>query len=146
MASKKNRGPRKTGSSLQSSPSLPLLIDEPSTNFPRKAKSSVWFKRANENGGVRWPNRDDPNLHFHYVNAFYGSCAFEAQIVEQSSLPLKRQKDSVILENYEVKRGNLPLLLQIAQTFFRGISGKCNSVHQLMNSKIDLEFSPHRTQ
>ena len=146
MASEKKIGLfKKTDSSLQASPIPHLLVNGPNasnTKTPWRSNASVRFRNVNESGRVRLHDKNNLLLHFHYVNDFYGSCTFEARIIEQASLPLELQKDSVVLETYEVKRGSLPLLLRIARTFFGRILGKCNSVHQLMEPKVDSPPQP----
>lgn len=143
MASEKKLGRfKKANGLLQTSPVPSLLVNGPNasnTKIPWQS-NSVRFKNINENGRVRLYDKNNLLLHFHYVNDFYGSCTFEARIIEQASLPLTLRNDSVVLENYEVKRGSLPLLLRIAKTFFGRILGKCNSVHQLMEPKVG--FAP----
>ena len=146
MASEKKVGWfKKADSPLQTSPIPSLLVNGPNPNTtkpPWRSNPSVRFKNVNESGRVKLHDKNNLLLHFHYVNDFYGSCTFEARIIEQASLPLKLQKDSVLLGNYEIKRGSLPLLLRIAKTFFGRILGKCNSVHQLMEPKVSLTPSP----
>ena len=146
MASEKKAGWfKKTDSPLQTCPIPSLLINSPNPNTtepPRRSNPSVRFENVNESGRVKLHDKNNLLLHFQYVNDFYGSCTFEAQIIEQASLPLKLQKDSVVLGGYEIKRGSLPLLLRIARTFFGRILGKCNSVHQLMEPKVSLTPPP----
>ena len=147
MAYKKKLGWfKKANGLLQTSPFPTLLVNgtnASNTTTLWQAKPSIRFKNVNESGRIRLHNQNNLLLHFHYVNDFYGSCTFEAQIIEQTSLPLTLQKDSVVLDDYEVKRGSLPLLLQIAKTFFGRVLGKCNSIHQLMEPTTDFTPSPN---
>lgn len=140
---------KKADSPLQTSPIPSLLVNSPNPNTtkpPWRSNPSVRFKNVNESGRIQLHDKNNLLLHFHYINDFYGSCTFEARIIEQASLPLKLQKDSVVLENYEIKRGSLPLLLRIAKTFFGRILGKCNSVHQLMEPKVSLTPPPSKAK
>ena len=89
------------------------------------------FNDVNESGNVNRTDKGASLFRFHYINDFYGSCTFKAQVVEQKNLPLRLEDDSVSLETYEVKKGTLPLLMRLSKTFFRRRLHKHHSVGRL---------------
>ena len=81
------------------------------------------FDTVNESGTVeRLTERGQ--FRFVYESSFYGSCTFTAvvSLCEQKSLVL--HEESVIMEDYEVRRGEVSLLRAVSLTFFRGILSK----------------------
>ena len=78
------------------------------------------FDTVNENGTVERLT-EQGQFRFVYESDFYGSCTFVAAVslCEQKSLVL--QEDSVVMEDYEVKRGEIASLQKVSLTFFRGI-------------------------
>jgi hypothetical protein len=118
---------RKAGWPWHPGSTLLLVQDSP----PWTIDSSMRFKDINESGSVNRTEKGSMLFRFHYVNDFYGSCTFMARVVEPKNLPLKLENDSISLETYQIKRGTLPLLLNISKTFFRRMLGKYTSLSQL---------------
>ena len=115
---------RKTSRAWHPGPVLDLLQN--SVTLP-----PMRFDDVNESGQVKRTDKGSSLFRFHYINDFYGSCTFKARVVEQKNLPLRLKDDSISLETYEVKKGTLPLLMRLSETFFRRMLGKRNSVGRL---------------
>ena len=76
------------------------------------------FEAINERGSVeKLP--DNGRHRFVYDSDFYGSCTFTADIFfgERKTLLLKEQ--SIVMERYELKKGNVSALLNVSVTFFK---------------------------
>jgi hypothetical protein len=81
------------------------------------------FEAVNESGIVERLT-EKGQFRFVYESNFYGSCTFVAAVslCEQKSLVL--QEDSLVIEDYEVKRGEIGSLQKVSLTFFRRILSK----------------------
>jgi hypothetical protein len=76
------------------------------------------FETVNEKGSAEKLS-DNGRFRFAYGNDFYGSCTFTAHVAigEQKTLFLREK--SIVIEDYEVKKGDVNALRNISITFFK---------------------------
>lgn len=76
------------------------------------------FETINERGSAEELS-EDGRYRFVYGNDFYGSCTFSAKVFlgEQKSLLLR--ESSIVVEEYELKKGDVRALLGLSITFFK---------------------------
>ncbi|MDA2938905.1 hypothetical protein MYX75_11665 [Acidobacteria bacterium AH-259-A15] len=86
---------------------------------------------VNERASIQRINKESPLFRFEYINNFYGSCQFVAEVVEHKNQALTLDEASLSLENYQIKKGNMQMLLNIAKIFFRRVLGKYMYLAQL---------------
>lgn len=110
------------------------LLAPASQSSPWGTTSPIRFKNVNERASVDQSEAGSAVFCFRYVNDFYGSCEFVAGVIEQENLPLRLDEDSISLETYHIKKGSLPILLNISKLFLRRMLGKLSSVNQLQTN------------
>ena len=81
------------------------------------------FETVNEKGTAEKLS-DNGRFRFAYGNDFYGSCTFTADVSlgEQQTLFLRER--SIVIEDYELKKGDATALLNISVTFFKRMLSK----------------------
>lgn len=76
------------------------------------------FETVNERGSAEKLS-DNGRFRFSYGSDFYGSCTFTADVHlgERKTLSLREQ--SIVVEEYKLRKGNVAALVNISVTFFR---------------------------
>lgn len=77
------------------------------------------FNSVNERGWLQRVEDDQPIFRFSYDNEFYGSCSFNAAIVESEHKALRLDENTLKVEDYQIRRGNLPILVETAKVFLK---------------------------
>lgn len=77
------------------------------------------FNSVNERGWLQRLEDDPPIFQFKYDNDFYGSCSFQATIVESDHEVLRLDEETLKVEDFSIRKGNLPILVQTAKAFLR---------------------------
>ena len=77
------------------------------------------FNSVNERGWLQRVEEDQPVFHFKYDNEFYGTCSFLATIVESSNEALRLDDDTLEVEEYRIRKGSLPILVNTAKVFLK---------------------------
>ncbi|MGH9341475.1 MAG: hypothetical protein ACRD1R_18280 [Acidobacteriota bacterium] len=90
----------------------------------------IHFRNLNESGSTELITANGPLFSFEYSNLFYGSCTFIARVTEGLNC-LILDMDSVVLKNYDLRRGNLTGLEGSARIFFRRILSSYVSLGEL---------------
>jgi len=76
------------------------------------------FETVNERGSAEKLS-DNARFRFSYGNDFYGSCTFTAKVSLGERKTLTLREKTIVVEEYELRRGNVAALLNISVTFFR---------------------------
>jgi hypothetical protein len=93
-------------------------ISAPILHLDQNGKYPMRFETVNEKGVVEKLS-DNGRHRLSYASDFYGSCSFTAKILlgEQNSFLLC--ENSIVLEEYQLRRGDLSALLNVSVTFFK---------------------------
>jgi len=96
------------------------------------------FNSVNERGWLQRVEDDQPIFHFKYDNDFYGSCTFHAAIVETEHEVLRLDENTLKVEDYLIKKGSLPILVETAKVFLKVKLTSHTRLKQLDNTAARL--------
>ena len=77
------------------------------------------FSSVNERGWLQRVEDDPSTFHFKYDNDFYGTCSFQATILESDHEVLRLDEETLKVEDFRIRKGNLPVLVQTAKVFLK---------------------------
>jgi len=80
----------------------------------------VQFTKVNETARLEWLDVSRLTFRFEYSNRFYGSCSFAAHLRRKRN-QLALDQNSLSAEDFTIKRGNPPTLLNLAVLFLNSI-------------------------
>jgi hypothetical protein len=75
-------------------------------------------KTINESATLEWINEKDLHFRLTYTNRFYGSCTVSARLSRMGE-QLTLDKESVYVEDQQVKHGEPSTLLRVTLDFFK---------------------------
>jgi hypothetical protein len=81
------------------------------------------FETVNEKGSAEKLS-DNGRFRFAYGNDFYGSCTFTADVSMGDQKTLSLREKSIVIEDYELKKGDVKALRNISVTFFKRMFSK----------------------
>jgi hypothetical protein len=76
------------------------------------------FETVNERGTAEKLS-DNGRFRFAYGNDFYGSCTFTVDVYLGGQKTFLLREKSIVIEDYDLKKGNVTVLLNISVTFFK---------------------------
>ena len=84
------------------------------------------FETVNERGTAEKLS-DNGRFLFAYGNDFYGSCTFTADVFHGEQKTLFLRENSVVIEEYELKKGDIRALQNVSVTFFKRMLSNCSA-------------------
>ena len=96
------------------------------------------FNSVNERGWLQRVADDRPVFRFKYDNDFYGSCSFHAAILESEYESLRLDENTLQVEDYQIKKGSLPILVETAKVFLKVKLTNHTRLKQLENTAARL--------
>ena len=93
-------------------------------HLDQNSKGPMRFEAVNERGFVERLSENGRHR-FNYASDFYGSCSFTADIFLGEQKTFLLREDSIVMEEYRVRRGDVSAIRNVSVTFFKRMLSSC---------------------